>query len=163
MTKRRWLGSAAAIGFGALVLLVVLADRGDFSEPLVDRGGSLKPVDGSVDPTRDPVASHSHPSTPTRADRVAIAVPDPETMRWNAMAPAERINELAESFRQAINDLQSGREVDRNLEIAEAALTALRSELYASPAGRKRHQDMEAELDEIVRRRRAPSHPQDEP
>jgi hypothetical protein len=101
------------------------------------------------------------------AVRFAFAGPsepgeDPLSERWNEMASAERIEVLTASFRSAVEDLRSGVDVERNLETAEGALTALRSELYPTTRGRKRHEAMEAELDR-VRTRETRGHREDEP
>lgn len=142
----------AATGLGAFVLVAPAEDRGSIA------AATPHPENLST----DDADARATPTQP-RIGRIAIAVQDPDTTRWNEMAPAERIDDLTESFRRAVDGLERDRDVDRNLEIAEAALTALRSELYSSPQGRERHQTMEAELDDIVRRRSGGQSQRDEP
>jgi hypothetical protein len=103
--------------------------------------------------------------TANTADRFAFAGPvqepdeDSLSERWNEMTSSKRVDVLTARFHTAIDDLRSGLDVEQNLETAEGALTALRSELYPTERGRERHEAMEAELDRV----RSQDHLEDEP
>ena len=54
---------------------------------------------------------------------------------------------LTKRFNAALQAIQRGGDLDRNRAEADAALAALRAEMYADPAGRDEHRRLEQQLE----------------
>lgn len=74
------------------------------------------------------------------------------TARWDALPPATRLHRLQRDFEAAIEAYEDdGDAAQRGA--AEAALTAMRSELYGSARGRALHLEYEQRLEQATDQR----------
>lgn len=75
------------------------------------------------------------------------AAPEPgeTTPEWTALSRSDRLTRLEAQFEAAVADLESGS--PEAAARAEAALTALRPELYTTPEGREHHIALESRLE----------------
>ena len=88
-----------------------------------------------------------------RSEKVAVAVEahageSSLSERWDEIAPAERVAALRGQLRVAMTRLHDGHDLERTRAQADAALSALRAELYPTEAGRREHERLERALDE---------------
>jgi hypothetical protein len=94
--------------------------------------------------------------------RVAVAVrshagEDELTMRWADLSAEARVRELRQQYRAAMDGMGRGEGWNAHRAHADAALSALRAELYATPSGRKEHERLEKRYQAAVDRERARS------
>lgn len=80
-------------------------------------------------------------------------------MRWNELSPEARARELRQQYGVAVAAMQSGTDFHANRAKADAAVSALRAEMYGTPSGRKEHERLEQRLEALVERERDRSVP----
>jgi hypothetical protein len=71
------------------------------------------------------------------------------TPHWNSLPSAERVARLEHGFDTALDEFRAGDFTAASR--AATALSALRSELYATPEGRERHAELEQQLDSLTK------------
>lgn len=71
-------------------------------------------------------------------------------MRWSELSSDARARELRKQYRAAVDAMQRGEDFDGNRARADAAVSALRAELYGTPSGREEHQKLEGRLQALV-------------
>ncbi|MBK6916813.1 MAG: hypothetical protein IPH07_05385 [Deltaproteobacteria bacterium] len=71
------------------------------------------------------------------------------TQRWDALAPSTRVRELRRDLDAALADLERSDDPAQR-GVAQATLTALRGELFATASGRALHRDYEARLERLT-------------
>ncbi|MBX7079430.1 MAG: hypothetical protein K1X88_09610 [Nannocystaceae bacterium] len=143
---------------------------------VLDRPASMRPQQVIAEPTSARLRASSDEEAPP--SRASADVPPPSssrtsgeyvvrathedgesslTLRWNELAPAERLRVLQDDFEQAVGELEEPRRAEREQveaqRVAEAALSAMRAELYDSERGRALHQRKEARLERAVETR----------
>lgn len=71
------------------------------------------------------------------------------TLRWDALAPDTRVRQLRRDLDAALAELERSDDAEQR-NTAQASLTALRGELYATASGRALHRDYEARLERLT-------------
>lgn len=117
-------------------------------------------------PTATQNAGASTPSSPSSAIGSRAVVLDPSqhpgahraehesgeallTLRWDALPPSTRVRELRRDLDAALADLECSDDAAQR-GVAQATLTALRGELFATASGRALHRDYEARLERLT-------------
>lgn len=103
----------------------------------------------AVDPSED-VASEPLTAGPRVVAIAAVPGEDPLSLRWDDLTGPERVGELLEAYRLALAQMRKGEDWSSAHSRADAALSALRGELYATRRGRTQHQRLERQLEELV-------------
>ena len=100
-------------------------------------------------PTNDAFGTH-HPVV--MVDHVSGE--QPLSQRWDSLSPQQRIDELETQLHGALLAIDRNQDVVIQRARADAALSALRGELYSTEAGRARYQMLEQDLDAANERHR---------
>ena len=153
--KRVVWGSVALVAVAIFVALVAGDKRSDVDGDGQRAASKSSPAEGS---TNDDPHRAARPASDDFA--VAVAAVDGEdeiSRRWDELQPSARVAELRAQFETAKIMLRRGEDLLAQRARADAALSALRAELYATPHGRREHQRLEAELDALLRRERVAS------
>ncbi len=74
---------------------------------------------------------------------------DPDTVRWDDVAPSDRREILERNLRSSIRDARNGRATGASVARAEATLSVLRAELMNDEAGAARYAQLEAEVESL--------------
>ncbi|MCX4241804.1 hypothetical protein [Paraliomyxa miuraensis] len=80
---------------------------------------------------------------------------DELTLRWSELPAEARVRELRQQYRTAIAAMQRGADFEAHRARADAAVSALRAELYGTTSGRQEHERLEQRLQALVDRERA--------
>lgn len=73
----------------------------------------------------------------------------PLTLSWDALAPNTRVRQLRRDLDAALAELERSDDPEQRNN-AQASLTALRGELYATASGRALHRDYETRLERLT-------------
>jgi hypothetical protein len=157
-----------ATGAGILVALALTFASVETGSPPERREVAARAGAPAEDPNQGAHSEPAEPSVSIRDEgraaagsplRTAVAVTslpgeDELTSRWAALSPEERARELRGQYREALGAMRRGADFQSNRAIAEAAVSALRAELYGTPAGREDHERLEQGLQALVERER---------
>lgn len=158
---------AAALGFFVVVVVVVARYSKNESAPASPTDAGLSSDGGSPDQAwyarhrTEPAEPRSGSPGPA-SGHVAVAVNDHPgedelTLRWDELPRSGRVMALTQRFKTALRAIQQGGDLDdldRNRAEADAALAALRAEMYADPAGRDEHRRLEQQLEAMEEKTR---------
>lgn len=73
-----------------------------------------------------------------------------QDLEWDALTAQERVSHLREEFSEAVRVLEAGDLSPTVVSRAEAALTNLRAEMYATATGRRAHEKLEQRLSSLT-------------
>jgi hypothetical protein len=127
----------------ALGVLALVASRHENTDAAHETGAKSRAHPAPRQPDDRPSNPETSPPRPDPPE-------DPLSARWDDLSAEERIHAARTMFREAVEDVTAGTDIERNVAIAEAALTTLRPELYASVNGQQEHQALEAELEALT-------------